>query len=419
MRGNLVGSVWRLTDLALKILGLCDGTKSVAWILEEINQTCQGIDFFPPESAAHFLARALREEILELHDGPAYRPVPTWGNRSKYQPLHLTIELTDSCNLKCRHCYRDSGPHLSTHLSSATLMPFLEQAHDHGVRSVELTGGEPTLHPEFTDILESVLQRFGLVALITNGTLISPAILGILERHADRCVVQVDLDGRDSSEHECLRGISGSFRRACTAIQRLNQIGIRQRVAMSVFPGNKDSIRDTYLLATQLGATWFGASPVMEAGRALGDLILTRDELEEVLKTIVALSEEDPEVVLSAEELERKLGRRRFNCGAGSKALVIGPDGWPRPCLMVNRKFPGFRNIGDVLFDEVVCQGPLEFFDRLEPPSLEVCQGCSHVQTCLGCHMRPLLVWARQAAAGNPVMCRWDEATGFSKAISL
>ena len=61
------------------------------------------------------------------------------------------VELTDNCNLRCPVCFADSGPHRPEHKPFATVERMLDAvvANEGTADVVQLSGGEPTLHPEF------------------------------------------------------------------------------------------------------------------------------------------------------------------------------------------------------------------------------------------------------------------------------
>ena len=71
------------------------------------------------------------------------------------------IELTDHCNLRCPICYADSGPHRPGYRDLATIERMLDAV----VKTegepdvVQLSGGEPTLHPQFFEVLDAARRR--------------------------------------------------------------------------------------------------------------------------------------------------------------------------------------------------------------------------------------------------------------------
>jgi radical SAM protein with 4Fe4S-binding SPASM domain len=188
---------------------------------------------------------------------------------------------------------------------------------------------------------------------------------------------------------------------------------------MVIYPGNVSSIEKTYALAKELGVRWFSASPVIEIGRAGHDLFLTQAQMEDALRRLDKLAASDPEMIATVDELKRTAGLPSVNCGAGSRALTIGPDGQLRLCFLVNRHIPAFANILKCSTEQALLSGPLSFFHDLDPPGPEVCGSCPFATFCNSCVARPLLAWERMHATDPNFVCAWSERTGFAKRLGL
>ena len=82
------------------------------------------------------------------------------------------LEVTDHCNLKCPVCYSDSGPHRPTHRSLEQIDFMLDAiVRNEGQPDVvQISGGEPTIHPDFWQILDKAKSRpIKHLMLNTNG----------------------------------------------------------------------------------------------------------------------------------------------------------------------------------------------------------------------------------------------------------
>src|SRR6185295_15369947 len=71
------------------------------------------------------------------------------------------LEITDACNLRCPVCYASSGPERTTHRSLATLEAMLDAivANEGEPDIVQISGGEPTVHPQFFEVLDAAKRR--------------------------------------------------------------------------------------------------------------------------------------------------------------------------------------------------------------------------------------------------------------------
>jgi hypothetical protein len=73
----------------------------------------------------------------------------------------LLIEVTDACNLRCPTCYAMSGPERQTHRSLEQIEAMLDLAvrNEEEPSIVQISGGEPTIHPQFFEIMDAARRR--------------------------------------------------------------------------------------------------------------------------------------------------------------------------------------------------------------------------------------------------------------------
>lgn len=136
---------------------------------------------------------------------------------------YLELQITNYCNLKCRHCYIEEAPRreLSPEQVRDVLRTFEEMQ---GLR-VMITGGEPLIHTRFDEI-NSMLPDFSLrKVLFTNGLLLNENILNTLNVHE----IQISIDGLEQA-HDALRG-QGMFARAMNAVKMSLDAGFDVSIA--------------------------------------------------------------------------------------------------------------------------------------------------------------------------------------------
>src|ERR1041384_5030851 len=81
---------------------------------------------------------------------------------------HLALMLTRRCNMTCSHCSVASGPHISEEPKEQELIAYLREAAAAGVKSVQLTGGEPMLREELVFRLLHECQKLGIASVMTT-----------------------------------------------------------------------------------------------------------------------------------------------------------------------------------------------------------------------------------------------------------
>lgn len=178
--------------------------------------------------------------------------------KSPYQLKQIYFFLTQSCNLRCRHCWiapefcRD-GQSLGS-LDLKIFSAILDQAKPLGLCGVKLSGGEPLLHPRIREVIEQVRNHDLTLAVETNGILCTRELAQAINMCRDASV-SVSLDGADAKTHEWMRGVKGCFEAAIQGARNLAEEGINTQVIMSVVRRNKDQLQDVVRLAETLGAS--------------------------------------------------------------------------------------------------------------------------------------------------------------------
>lgn len=186
------------------------------------------------------------------------------------------LEITDYCNLKCPTCFASSGPHRTTHRSMDQIVGMLDLiVRNEGEPDVvQVSGGEPTLHPEFFDVLEECKRRpIKHLMVNTNGIRIANED-GFAERLAGYMPgfeLYLQFDGLDDEATHELRG-ADLFDTKHRALQRLNALGISTTLVVTLKRGvNDDSIGDILRYAvTQPCVRGVTLQPVYDAGRNEG-----------------------------------------------------------------------------------------------------------------------------------------------------
>src|SRR5581483_2645604 len=138
-------------------------------------------------------------------------------------PICLTWELTYACNLACRHCLSSSGRRDPAELSTAEAKAVIDELERMQVFYVNIGGGEPTIRPDFWELVDYATAHHVGVKFSTNGVRITPEVAGRLAA-SDYVDVQISLDGATAEVNDAVRG-EGSFATATTAMEHLAAAG--------------------------------------------------------------------------------------------------------------------------------------------------------------------------------------------------
>jgi hypothetical protein len=207
------------------------------------------------------------------------------------------IELTSSCNLKCPMCYASSGPG-GTHLTVEEAKRSIDRlvAVEGRAEVCQLSGGEPTIHPDFLEILDYACnQAIDIVMVNTNGIRLAhdSAMLDALEKWKHRIEVYFQFDGFTETSSLALRG-EALVDTKLKAIEALGQRGIRLTLVCTLQPGVNDHEIGA-ILKFGLERPWItGISfqPATYSGRSvLPEELERRITFPDVIKAIAEQSE--------------------------------------------------------------------------------------------------------------------------------
>jgi pyruvate-formate lyase-activating enzyme len=200
-------------------------------------------------------------------DEPPDRPVvPLFG--TPWFPARLWIYTNFHCNLACDYCAVASSPRARARtLPADAVHALVDEAVAAGFTELYLTGGEPFLHPDITDLLDYAGLRLPTVVL-TNAMLLRGRRAARLGELAGRkLTIQTSLDGATPATHDRHRG-RGSFQRTLDGIRHLIDLGFTPRVALTETPENAAEIPATAELLHRLGvpAENFAVRPLLRRG---------------------------------------------------------------------------------------------------------------------------------------------------------
>lgn len=185
-------------------------------------------------------------------------------------PILVQIILSDLCNQDCSFCsYRLSGyptnqlfsiegdRNPNRKIPYGKVIEILDDCKDMGVKAIEYTGGgEPTVHPQHSEIFEYT-NRLGLdLGLVTNGYLLSDRDLSILT-HAKWIRISLDA-GCDTTYSKIRRVSNGVYKRV---LQNINQFLDRRTnttvgISFVVLKDNYTEILPAIVTAKNLGVDY-------------------------------------------------------------------------------------------------------------------------------------------------------------------
>ena len=334
---------------------------------------------------------------IKTSDKPLSRKVEYISNN--IIPGAASLEITDKCNLRCRHCYGNFGPDKKNcSMDLENIKKILFDLFESGVKLLELTGGDISTHPHLKDILVYALSlNFVNISLLTNGILLNEDTLDIIIKHKNRFIVQIDVHSFNDDYLKWFTGKSGYLDKIKNTVCKLAKNGVIVRVAMIVTPKNLDEIIPIAEWAHSNQVRLFGASPVINLGRACinNDLLLSDDK-------------EMPRYIEIMENLKKCYGDNFIfespdnvrvnnnNCGCVTSHIVINSKGTIKLCTMDDISYCN-TNFGNLLkkdlkkFYQENCEFMNKFSNWKSPRhNSDECKNCEFKFFCDSCILRGL-----------------------------
>jgi 7,8-dihydro-6-hydroxymethylpterin dimethyltransferase len=154
------------------------------------------------------------------------------------------VEITDNCNLRCPVCFAESGPERTTHKPLSTVLAMLDAvvANEGEPDVVQLSGGEPTLHPDFFEIVDAARARpIRHLMVNTNGLRIAQdrQFAERLAEYRQGFEVYLQFDSFRAPALKSLRG-ADLTRIHEQAIETLNELDISTTLVVTLKKGVND-----------------------------------------------------------------------------------------------------------------------------------------------------------------------------------
>lgn len=324
---------------------------------------------------------------------------------------HAVWEVTEACNLRCRHCHATSsvaGPdELTTDEGYALLRQIASMKR---FRMLAYSGGEPLVRPDIDDLLARS-KKLGLVNVIaTNGTLIDRARARELKKLGVKGIA-VSFDSTDRAIHNHIRQNATAFERAQRGIEACRAAGMVIQINYTAMQENLSTLPDVIRFCHEIHADIMLCYQLVPMGRGTGimDSVLSPEDSHDLVNTVRKLQKNSMtivEPVAAPQYWPHLLGRDNADpkprvkwtafhgCAAGWGLIYIKPDGevWPCPFVPVSGGNVRTAQLRDIWSTSEIFTS-LADRDRLKGK----CGECENREICGGCRGKAY------AATGDPL----------------
>lgn len=244
----------------------------------------------------------------------------------EHQLFSVCLELTYRCNERCIHCYIDSPPKEQPELQLCDYEKIIDEIKDMGCLNLLITGGEPTLHPDFLQIVEYA-KKVGLVVdIFTNGLKIPDELLFKLIDLKPNSI-SFSFYGGTAAVHDAVTCVPGSFEKSLRTMMICKCADI-----------------DTYIKSVVMQNNYHDYENLLRLGKRLNinvtsSLVISPTHSGELLKEYRLLDVSKYQKIIELDNMYNSSTenddipyRDDHICASGLSMLSINPYGEIYPC---------------------------------------------------------------------------------------
>jgi len=328
-------------------------------------------------------------------------------NKIKPKLSSLEIELTERCNNSCVHCYIKKE-NTKEECKTDKLLKIIDEAASLGCMKIKLTGGEPLLRRDFSEIYTHIRKLGIRVLLYTNGCMIDEEHIELFKKLPPVEPIEISVYGISEKTYEAVTRVKGSFSKMVSGVKKLNDNEIPFVLKFVTLDLNREDTKnfESWALAE------FPFAKVQPPFEVM--LNLSTDNNSEVNERIKK-HRTPPEVIVEsyfkAEEFEKSTknfimnfsalsGDKLFRCSKYGKSIVIDAYGMAYGCnLLKGERFAFDLNNGSL-------SEALSFFDGLRKTLSkreEYIKRCGNCFLRSYCEMCPALSYIETGELDSPL----------------
>jgi radical SAM protein with 4Fe4S-binding SPASM domain len=310
-------------------------------------------------------------------------------------PVLVSFGITRECDLKCPHCYSDSGEKDPKELSTEEAKGLISDVAELGARLIILDGGEPALRSDLVELTKHA-KDVGLRPVLGSNAMSITKELATKLKNVGCEGVAISLDGAEPKSHDEFRGLEGGWQKTVNGAKNCAIAGLPFQIAPLMHRKNWGELPTIIDQSKDLGANAVEIFDFVEAGRGKthGEYELDTEKRKQAIDMIINLQRKDDityrvialpqywaiveKTVPEEEILERFV---RSCCAAGTRYITILPNGDVIPCMVLQ---PVLGNVREQSIKDIWYNSPILKTLRNRDNLKGKCGRCKYKLTCVG-----------------------------------
>lgn len=348
------------------------GLSSVSEIFSKLNVLFEniGLDVIQ-QDYTEVLELLLKEQIITLAEQPINKSKEGLKIIAPDIRSSIHFDITHKCNELCIHCLVDKD---NAEAETKDILDILRQSANLGFTSYSISGGEPSIHPDFYKILTAARDLgfyFTLFSNVINMT--EDDVAKIAGLFPDK--IRISLYSMLSETHDQITQISGSHKKTMLGIMLFKNASVPLYINIPVTNKNFDGYQNVADFCDKNGFER-SIDPVVQPTRDLRDKNMN-------LQLTYLQAKEATAFQQTADVLVANVKDGNIVCNAGADPSIdANLNVYPCPGIRVP-----LGNLNKSTLAELIYEHPLiEELQNLNLEKLKVCQACEYLSGCYRCH---------------------------------
>lgn len=347
----------------------------------------------------HFINELNNSGIIEFIDKKEEDVFICDNKKIKYPLSAINLELTNSCNLKCIHCYGSFGNFVDKKdISYEWLENQIMILNELSTQSISLTGGESTCNKSFVKIAKLFLKSGFDVCIFTNSFNLNTLNEFINSTKAYKFRIKISLDGFKEM-HDYIRGVTGSFDNAYAMLKEItNYDNIELHISSIIMRENIGQIQSfKEWIKKEFPNVIHNIDLIFPEGNGTAHSFCIND--------FESLNHEYPEIF----KYNNKTKRKGLRCSGGVSQITICSNGDAKICNSAcDPKFYFKHNVYQIGIKKtwLDCGKKIKKIRKEKQRKTKDCIGCSYKSICNNTDCRvSSLFYTGEENRSNPITC--------------
>lgn len=316
-------------------------------------------------------------------------------------PVDCVWEVTMGCNMRCMHCGSSCQAPLDGELSTEEALALIKQMKEVGLKSITLSGGEPTTRKDIFELAKALSESGVLVSMISNGWLITE---DMIEKAIEAGItnISLSLDGLEHT-HDLIRK-KRAFAQVIHTLDLLRRKGLPSGVITTVNKLNLEELPEIWSLLKRIHVDIWQVQIALPMGNLTDNkdkMMLEPKDLNRIIEQLHSFmmnsSEDEPKIYLgdnigyyNLQEVEIRAKQTDEEtaiwpgCGAGKSGFGVLHNGDIVPCTSIREKEYIEGNIKDRTLMDMWKNGFKKFRNFSSEDLDGLCSDCMYSEICRG-----------------------------------